>query len=115
MSMRAIALSPVDYLFTGVGSQPITFAFFYPHKLGPAALRNGLAKTLEFFPLLQSKLIKSNENELEYHFSKHGLTFDVNESNNPVENVNIDWPDGTVRLLQSTNKPTYQFLIYLDQ
>ena len=43
--MPDVPLSPVDYVFTGVGSQPITFAFSYKERL-------------EMFPIIPSKLLK---------------------------------------------------------
>jgi hypothetical protein len=56
--MNAIPLSPVDYIFTGAGAQPITFAFSYSDKVDPDRLRDGLNETLAYFPVLRCKLKK---------------------------------------------------------
>ena len=80
MDPTTIPLSPVDYVFTGVGSQPITFAFHYTRPLDPEALRKSLVETLGFFPFLRSQLVRSAENEYAYLITEEGLTFDVTES-----------------------------------
>ena len=54
--MNAIPLSPVDYIFTGMGSQPITFAFSYQNKFDPDVLKNSLNETLNYFPILPQDL-----------------------------------------------------------
>jgi len=79
--MNAIPLSPVDYIFTGVGSQPITFAFSYSNKFDPEVLRNSLDETLEHFPILSSQLRKISENDYEFQINEDGLSFDIVESN----------------------------------
>jgi NRPS condensation-like uncharacterized protein len=79
--MNAIPLTPVDYVFTGNGSQPITFAFSYAYRLDPTALQKSLTQTLDTFPILQSRLVKKSENKFAYHISKEGLTLDTVESN----------------------------------
>lgn len=73
--------SPVDYLFTGVGSQPITLAFSYPHLLDAHEIRKSLDQVLTHFPLLQSKLVKRGANEYEYRIENEGLTFEIFDSN----------------------------------
>jgi len=80
MDSTTFPLSPVDTVFTGVGSQPITFAFHYAQHLDAAAVRKSLQETLGFFPLLRSRLVRSAENEYAYLISEEGLTFDVSES-----------------------------------
>ncbi|MGD2091207.1 MAG: acyltransferase [Candidatus Aminicenantes bacterium] len=79
--MNVFPLSPIDYIFTGVGSQPITFAFSYDKILAPDLLKKSLDETLKYFPLLQSKLAKISNTNYEFHISEDGLTFDVLESN----------------------------------
>jgi hypothetical protein len=78
--MNSIPLSPVDYIFTGIGSQPITFAFSYPKKIDPDALRGSLHETLNYFPIVRSKLNKISETDYEFLIAADGLTFDVIES-----------------------------------
>ena len=53
---QTIPLSPVDYIFTGAGSQPITFAFYYPEKQNEGKLRDSLNEALKHFRVLKSKL-----------------------------------------------------------
>jgi shikimate O-hydroxycinnamoyltransferase len=83
MDANTFPLSPVDYVFTGAGSQPITFAFHYGRALDPAALQKGLEQVLPAFPLLRSRLIRSWENSLAYQIADDGLTFEVVESDSP--------------------------------
>ncbi len=75
--MEAIQLSPIDYLFTGEGSQPITFAFAYSQKLDAKVLQASLIETLGHFPILQSQLRRRDETDLELFLTDSGLSFDV--------------------------------------
>lgn len=75
--MEAIQLSPIDYLFTGEGSQPITFAFAYSQKLDAKILPASLIETLGPFPILQSQLRRRNETDLEFFLTDGGLSFEV--------------------------------------
>ncbi|MDZ7261594.1 MAG: acyltransferase [candidate division KSB1 bacterium] len=79
--MTAIPLSPIDYIFTGVGSQPITFAFSYPTIIDSDILQKSLNETLDHFPILRSQLHKISETDYEFLMTEDGLTFDVIESN----------------------------------
>lgn len=83
--MNVFPLSPVDYIFTGIGSQPITFAFSYDKILDPDLLKKGLDETLKYFPILGSKLVKISDIDYEFHISGDGLTVDVLESNSTFE------------------------------
>jgi hypothetical protein len=83
--MNAFPLSPVDYIFTGPGSQPITFAFSYNKPLDPQLLEKSLNETLKYFPILSSKLVKTSNTDYEFHISNDGLTFDVLESDSAFE------------------------------
>jgi shikimate O-hydroxycinnamoyltransferase len=80
MPMNTFPLTPVDYIFTGVGSQPITFALYYPKTLDPQALQTSLKETLAHFPILGSQLKKISEDDCEFRLCDGGLTFDVRES-----------------------------------
>jgi|GEM_PF-578230 len=75
--MEAIQLSPIDYLFIGEGSQPITFAFVYSRKLDAKILQASLIETLGYFPILQSQLRAKGETDLEFFCTDGGLSFDV--------------------------------------
>ncbi len=79
--MNTFPLTPVDHLFTGIASQPITFAFSYRQKLDPVSLQKSLDATLEHFPILKSQLQRTSECDFEYHLSSTGLTFEIHESN----------------------------------
>ncbi|HEX9971571.1 MAG TPA: acyltransferase [bacterium] len=78
--MNSIPLSPVDYIFTGIGSQPITFAFSYPNKFDPDALRSSLHETLNYFPIVRSRLNKISETDNKFLIAEDGLAVDVIES-----------------------------------
>jgi len=83
--MNALPLSPVDYIFTGAGSQPITFAFSYLKATDPNVLRNSLNETLDYFPVLRSRLHRISENDSEFLITEDGLTFNITESNAAFE------------------------------
>jgi len=83
--MNVFPLSPVDYIFTGVGSQPISFAFYYNKVLDPDSLEKSLKETLNYFPILRSQLVKISKTDYEFHISEEGLTFDVLQSNTAFE------------------------------
>jgi len=78
--MPALALNPIEHVFTGSGSQPITFAFSYSATLDPEALRRGLADTLISFPKVKSQLKKTSDTEYAFHPTDVGLTFDLAET-----------------------------------
>lgn len=73
-------LSPIDYVFTGPGSQPITFAYYYPRQLDAALLKKGLEETLEYFPLLKSRLVRDSERTFSFHHSDEGLSFKTRDA-----------------------------------
>jgi hypothetical protein len=75
--MNALPLSPVDYLFTGVGADPISFAFSYDHLLDPKVLQRGLEQALGSFPFLASQLVDKNDREYEYRSMKEGLSVGI--------------------------------------
>jgi len=83
--MKTMPLSPVDYIFTGVGSQPITFAFSYQNRMDPDVLQKSLTETLDYFPILRSQLNKISENDYEFQITEEGLIFNVVESNQAFE------------------------------
>jgi len=81
MDKKVYPLSPVDYVFTGVGSQSITFGSYYNKNLDPYLLQKGLNEALNYFPILRSKLAKISKTEYEFYLSDDGLTFQVLDSN----------------------------------
>lgn len=78
--MPLLALNPIEHVFTGCGSQPITFAFSYSATLDPEVLRRGLADTLDSFPMARSQLKKTSVNEYAFQLMDAGLTFDVEQT-----------------------------------
>jgi shikimate O-hydroxycinnamoyltransferase len=75
--MGPTPLSPIDYVFTGVGSHPITFAFAYEGTLDPDQLRRSLEGTLAHFPLLSSRLIRIAEDGYAFQPAGDGLSFEM--------------------------------------
>ena len=75
--MGPTPLSPIDYVFTGVGSHPITFAFAYAGTLNPAQLRGSLEETLAHFPLLSSRLMRTTEDGYAFEPGEDGLCFEM--------------------------------------
>jgi NRPS condensation-like uncharacterized protein len=89
--MNTLTLSPVDYLFTGAGSQPITFAFYYHDYLDSKAMEDSLKQALKYFPLVCSQLIQVGDNEYEFSLRKDGLNFETLKSESDFkESDNIE-------------------------
>ncbi len=78
--MHNISLGPIDYLFTGNNSQPITFAFSFKTRIDHVHLQNSLDTTLEAFPVVRSQLHKVNDRELAFNIIDEGLNFSVHET-----------------------------------
>ena len=78
--MTSVPLSPVDYLFTGPESQPITFAFYFPQRLDVDRLRISLNEALALFPILRSRLWAVSDYEYEFSIADDGLVFESGES-----------------------------------
>ncbi len=83
--MKTVPLTPVDYVFTGVGSQPITFVFYFSKQIHSFALKKSLKGALDVFPILRSQLKRKSEKDYEYALTRDGYTFDVVESDLPFE------------------------------
>ncbi len=83
--MKTIPLTPVDYVFTGAGSQPITFVFYFSKRIHPHLLQKSLNEALDVFPLLRSQLKRKSERDYIYALTEDGYTFDVVESDLPFE------------------------------
>ena len=56
---QTVPFSPIDYIFTGTGSQPITFAFYYSEKQSEEKLISSLNEALKHFTILKSRLKKN--------------------------------------------------------
>ncbi len=54
----ALPLSPIDHVFTGIGSYPIEFVFAYPGPLDAERLHASLRRTLQLFPAVSSRLVR---------------------------------------------------------
>ncbi len=78
--MPNIPLSPVEHLFTGVRSQPITLAFSYPYHIEDSQLKRSLDTISKQFSPLRSKLRKVSDTELELVITDDELHFEVRES-----------------------------------
>jgi hypothetical protein len=85
MSSAALPLSPVDYVFTGVGSYAIEFAFAYQDTIDPARLQRSLDQTLEHFWPLQSKLTRASEHSYGFQPAGDGLVFQTSRSSEIFE------------------------------
>jgi shikimate O-hydroxycinnamoyltransferase len=83
--MKTIPLSPIDHVFTGVGSYPIEFVFAYEDTINPACLRSSLDETLEQFSPLRSKLIKVSEHSYGLQPADDGLSFETTSSSETFE------------------------------
>ena len=83
--MKIIPLSPIDHVFTGLGSYSIGFAFAYKDTIDPASLRSSLDATLEQFSPLRSKLIKISEHSYGLQPADDGLSFEVSSSSEIFE------------------------------
>ncbi len=83
--MDQIPLSPVDHLFLGPGSQPITFAMMYASALDPGALRTGLEKTLEAFPLVSFRLVRGAEAEFVFRRTAEAPGLEILDSDAPFD------------------------------
>lgn len=64
--MSLLPLAPVDYVFTGNMSCPVTFAFTYDELLDPIALQQSLDALLEHIPALGGSLRTLSDCELAY-------------------------------------------------
>jgi len=80
-----IPLTPIDHIFTGVGSYPIEFVFVYNDKIDEKKLRSSLEETLTYFPPAASTNRK--ETDVQYVFVpvENGYSLEVIESS-----VNFD-------------------------
>jgi hypothetical protein len=78
--MPARALNPIEHVFAGPGSQPITFAFSYAADLDADLLGRGLTDVLRSFPRARGTLAKVSADELGLEPADAGVVFDVTRS-----------------------------------
>jgi shikimate O-hydroxycinnamoyltransferase len=83
VNMNIYPLSPVDYIFTGAGSQPITFAFYYSRQLDPLPMKSSLDKILGLFPLLKCRLVSVEEHTYGFQTSDDGPRFETIDTDVP--------------------------------
>ncbi len=75
-----IPLSPIDHVFTGIGSYPIEFVFSYKGKIDEARLLESLKKVLKYFAPVSSKLVKISEKAYGFDCSSDAYYFEVTAS-----------------------------------
>lgn len=79
--MQSMPLAPVDYVFTGPMSCPITFAFAYRERLDPKRLEHGLAQLMAATPWLGGRLRVQSEHTCSYELmDQPRLTLEVARS-----------------------------------
>jgi shikimate O-hydroxycinnamoyltransferase len=78
--MTTIQLTPIDHIFTGVGSYPIEFVFAYSDTIDPDRLAASLHDAVRHFAPVASKLTELSENSYALHASDDGAHFQVTES-----------------------------------
>ena len=79
MILKIIPLSPIDHVFTGPNSYPISFTFAYNEILDLEHLKRSLDETLDAFWLLRSKLTKISDHSYGFQVVPEGLSFEVAE------------------------------------
>ncbi len=112
--MHTFPFLPIDYLFTGVGSQPITVAVAFSHWLDEDVLHQGLQQALAYFPL-QTMIAQKNRKEYEFRFAPNGLQFSVQHKDVPLEQITsigdfilpvVSEPDQPLCRITLTQTPT---------
>ena len=78
--MITIPLTPIDHIFTGVGSYPIEFVFAYRDSIEPDRLMASLNEAVRQFVPVGSKLAEVSENTYALRQSDDGVRFQVTES-----------------------------------
>lgn len=86
--MKPIPLSPIDHVFTGVGSYPIEFVFAYQETLNTERMQSSLNKVLGYFPPPQCHLVKISEHSLGLTPAPDGLILQVTDSQTTFDEAN---------------------------
>ncbi len=75
--MAAVPLSPIDHVFTGVGSYPIEFVFAYDGSIDVGRLKASFEETLTHFPVIRSRLERVADHSYQFHVAEDGATFET--------------------------------------
>jgi shikimate O-hydroxycinnamoyltransferase len=75
--MSAHPLSPIDHIFTGVGSYPIEFVFAYDGTIDEERLLGTLEETLLLFPPARSQLVRTSDHTYGFEPSDDGIHFET--------------------------------------
>ncbi len=78
--MKRIPLSPIDHIFTGVGSYPIEFVFAYQDTIDAHRLQRSLEKVTRHFPPVSSRLARLSDHSYGLEPCDDGVRFEVIES-----------------------------------
>jgi shikimate O-hydroxycinnamoyltransferase len=78
--MKTIPLTPIDHIFTGIGSYPIEFVFAYRDTIDPDRLLASLSEVVRHFVPVGSRLAQVSENTYALQQSDDGAQFQATES-----------------------------------
>jgi shikimate O-hydroxycinnamoyltransferase len=78
--MTMIPLTPIDHIFTGVGSYPIEFVFAYQGQIDPKRLRASLNEAVGRFVPVACKLTEVSESTYALQPCEDGVKFQVTDS-----------------------------------
>lgn len=78
--MNSIPLTPIDHIFTGIGSYPIEFVFAYGETIDPDRLLASLHEAVRSFPPVGSRLVVASENTYALQVSEESVHFELSEA-----------------------------------
>lgn len=78
--MDPIPLTPIDHVFTGVGSYPIEFVFAYDGTIDADRLRDSLRDVARLLPPISAKLVRTAEHAYALEPRDDGIHFQASES-----------------------------------
>jgi len=96
--MNTIQLTPIDHIFTGVGSYPIEFVFAYRDRIDPERLQSSLSEVVRLFVPVSSRLEHVSSNTYALTPCEDGLRFQTTESS-----ASFGDPDARYDFLDSVN------------
>jgi shikimate O-hydroxycinnamoyltransferase len=96
--VNTIRLTPIDHIFTGVGSYPIEFVFAYRGRIDPDRLLSSLSEVVRLFVPVSSRLVEVSANTYALSPSDDGLGFQEAESS-----ANFGNPDARYSFLDPVN------------
>jgi shikimate O-hydroxycinnamoyltransferase len=91
-------LSPIDHIFTGVGSYPIEFVFAYDGTLDAARLEDSFVEALSHFPVVRSKLERVSDHSFVFRPTDSGASFETTTTSRTFED-----PDARYAFLDSVD------------